>query len=148
MKIQFSQAYIDVDASFPFSYRWQTRVSDEISALVKPSDEFIEKYGRAYDLVFNVSAKLRIKKNQILGPTVFKRTKDVEYTVFLPFSVISKEADVLRAATQFLFEGACSVMESLGIDTAAVRKSEQAIINGICSDPTMLDDEDVASYLN
>jgi hypothetical protein len=118
-------------------------MSDEITAVVAPSAQFLEKYGSDFKLIFNVSAKNTIDDNEIRGPTVFKKTKDVEYTVFLPFDTISHSSEVYQCALTFLLKGVCSVLESLGIDTARIVGQQELMIRDICLDPTMFKEQRV-----
>lgn len=138
MKVWFAQIYIDAEASFPFSHHFQLRLSQEITALVEPSGKFIKKYGKEFELIFRVSAKKGIQENEIGGPTVFKKTKDFEYTVFLPFDVISRHADAPKQALKYLLKGACDVFDLLEIDKTTLLGKQESLIDGICSDPMML----------
>jgi len=141
MKVHFGQIYIEPGVSFPFSHLFQRRLSEEVTALVESSPSFVRNYGNDFELMFRVSAKKAIKDNEIKGPTVFKNTKDVEYTVFLPFDVISRSSEVPQSALRYLLKGACSVFESLDIDTAKLLKRQESLIEEICSDPTMFEGE-------
>src|SRR5580704_1479285 len=98
MKVYFSQIYIKPGVSFPFSHHFQVHLSNVITDLVVPSPSFVEKYGDDFDIVFRISAKREIRDNEIKGPTVFNKEKDIEYTVFLPFDVIHRAPDVNRSA--------------------------------------------------
>jgi hypothetical protein len=137
MKVFFRQTYIEPGATFPFSVHFQRRVTEVVTSLVVPSARFVSKYGDDYDVVFNVSAKRAIQGNEILGPTVFRRTKDVEYTIFLPFDGITASSDVHRSALQFTLDGACWVLQSMEIDTSRIVDARDSIIEEICSNPKM-----------
>ena len=138
MKVWFGQVYIEGGVDFPFSHLFQRHLSAEVTALVEPSAKFIEQYGVDFELMFNVSAKRRLPDNGIRGPTVFKKTKDVEYTVFLPFDVIIPHADAPRRALRFLLKGVGDVFDKLEIDKIRLLEQQDAIIEGICADATML----------
>src|SRR5947207_12558625 len=84
MKIFVGQIYIEPGASYPFSHQFQTWLGEELTNRVQPSQQFLRAYPDGFDLIFRVSAKSKINKPEIKGPTVFKRGKDVEFTVFLP----------------------------------------------------------------
>ena len=92
--------------------------------------------------MFRVSAKRIICDNEIRGPSVFKKDKDVEFTIFLPFDVIQREASVSLSAIAFLLRGVCSVLGSLGIDTAAIQARQSSLAESISSDPTMFKPND------
>jgi hypothetical protein len=139
MKVAFSQVYIELGANFPFSVHFQRLLTKEVTALVQPSPKFIESYGDVSELGFNVSAKHYLKENEVRGPTVFKKSKAVEYTVFLPFDVIMTHADAPKHALIFLLKGVCDVFDMLDIDKTKLLDKQGSLIDAICSDPTMLD---------
>jgi hypothetical protein len=143
MKIQLVQIYIEPGVAFSFSHHFQRRMGAEITSLVEPSSSFVKDYAHDYKLVFNMSAKNAIDDNEIRGPTVFRKTKDVEYSIFLPFDLITKATDVPRAALRYLLKGICAVLDSLNIDTAKIVKQQDALVEEICNDPIMfhVDDE-------
>lgn len=142
MQVHFGQIYIEPDVYFPFSHHFQHRISEAVTDAVEPSAKFLKKYGGDFDLTFNVSAKKALRDNEIRGPTVFRKTKDVEYTVFLPFRVIKRHPDVPQTALRFLLKGACAVLESLDIDTAKIVEQQESLIEDICSNPIMFEEED------
>jgi hypothetical protein len=140
MKVCFAQLYIQAGVSFPFSGDLQGRLAKEITALARPSHNFIKKYGRDFAVTFYVSAKNIIHDNEIRGPTVFRKAKDVEYTIFLPFEEIARHADAPKRALRFLLEGVCKVLDSLEIDKTKLLERQDSLIEDICSDPTMLEE--------
>lgn len=137
MNVHFGQIYIEPGAAFPFSLSFQRHLSDEITALVAPSATFKQQYGDDWNLMFRVSAKRTICDNEIRGPSVFKKSKDVEFTIFLPFDTIQREASVSRSAVAFLLRGVSSVLSSFGIDTSAIQARQSSLAESISSDPTM-----------
>src|SRR5262249_42555215 len=138
MKVWFGQFYIEAGAVFPFSHHFQRRLSHEITALVQPSPKFTETYGADFEVMFRISAKHDLDDNEVRGPTVFKKKKDIEYTVFLPFDKIMNHADAPRHVLVFLFRGVYDVFDKLEIDKTNLLEAEQSLIGAICSDPAML----------
>jgi hypothetical protein len=138
MKVWFGQIYGIPGASFPFSHLFQRHLSSEVTARVEASPKFVKQYGEDFELMFNVSAKPGLRDIEIRGPAVYKKTKDVEYTVFLPFDVIIPHADAPRRAIRFLLKGVCEVFDRLEIDTSRLRAEQDGILEGMCSDPSML----------
>ncbi len=139
MRIHFGQVYIEPGVDFPFSHHFQRRLAQEVSALVEPSRMFLQRYGNDFKMVFNISAKQAIVENELRGPTVFKKTKSVEYTIFLPFDVITQCSDVPRAALKFLLNGTCAVLETMSICTDKIVEMQDLLIDQICSDPAMFE---------
>src|SRR3974377_1652345 len=138
MQISFTQVYIEGGVSFPFSHLFQHRLSEALSALAEPSALFLKHYGADLEFIFYISAKDGIQDNEIRGPTVFRKAKDVEYTVFLPFDVVMRHDDAPRYAVILLLKGICEVFDRLKIDKAPLLDKQESIIESICSDPTML----------
>jgi hypothetical protein len=138
MQVDFRQCYIEDGANFPFSHHFQGRVSEEIGQLVASSAKFTEKYGSDFDLIFNVSAKKVIKDNEIRGPSVFRKTKQVEYSIFLPFDVIIRGSDAPKLALRFLLQGVCEVLALLGIDEGRLLENQESLVEGILADPNVL----------
>lgn len=138
MKVYITQIYVKPGVNFPFSHLMQRRLSSEISSVTDDSVEFQSRYGSDYSIVMNVSADTGITENQVRGPQVFKKSKDVEYTVFLPYDVIMAASDGLMAALGFLMAGVRVALAKAGIDTGRFDERKAAIMDGIYSDATML----------
>jgi hypothetical protein len=141
MKVYFGQIYIDAGIEFPFSIDFQKYLAEAVTAQVAPSGYWVKKYGRHFDLIFRISAKREITKNEIRGPTVFRKAKDIEYSIFLPFDVVTRRRDIPRSALRFVFKGVYSVLESLEIDTGKLKQREESVIEKICSDPKMFEED-------
>ena len=137
MKVYFTQVYIEPGVTFPFSCEFQRRLAEEVSAVAEPSATFNNRYGNEFDLHFYISAKSALQVNEIRGPSVSRKNKDVEYTVFLPFDVISRRADAPQYALNCLLKGVCDVFDVLEIEKTKLLAKKDSIIDGICSDSTM-----------
>ena len=139
MQIFFGQIYIKPGISFPFSLHFQRVLGERISSLVSTSVDFEKRYGSEWNIMIRISAKDGIEKNEIRGPTVFRKSKDVEFSVFLPFAVISTKQEPLHSALSFLFSGTYSALEALDLVTSRLRESEHTITQAILSDATMVE---------
>ena len=137
MKIFVSQIYIQVGINFPFSHVFQKYIHEMLSACTHPSETFIRRYGADFTLMFRMSAKEKITETEIAGPTVYKKDKDVEYSLFLPFDRISSSKDKHEAALQHLFAGIVKVLESLQVNTDRITENSEFWIHQICSNPSM-----------
>ena len=137
MRIYFGQIYVEPEVNFPFSHHMQCRLSEEVSALVRTPDSFTSNYGDDWSLMFRISAKRRIPRSEIHGPAVFRKTKDVEYSVVLPFDVIQKEANPAKAALRDLLAAVSTVLRGQGAATERIDKRKDRLIEEIISDPTM-----------
>ena len=148
MRIYFGQIYIEAGVSFPFSHLFQRRMSDEVTALIIPSPQFVKKYGEDWDLMFRISAKAAIQNTEIRGPSVFRKDKDVEYSIFLPFTKIQAAEDVSRAAIEHLFDAFLSVLTKLGFSIESLQAHRASLVESISSDPAMIDHDEIEDAIS
>ena len=138
MNIFVGQIYVEPGASFPFSIFFQQYLSRVLTSSVSASQCFQEKYGKDWSLTFRMSAKQRLGENQIVGPTVYRKGKSVEYSIFLPHSVITSQVDPHKSAMVYLFSGIKSVLESLEINALILQEQEANIIGAVIGNPLMI----------
>ena len=138
MKVYVTQVYVEPGVNFPFSHIMQGWLADELTSLADPRDEFERKYGSDFNLGVYISAYPKTVENVIKGPTVFKKKRDVEYTVFLPYDAIIEAANGCRVALEFLMDGIRNVFEQTGIDPRKLDLRRSGVIEHICSDAKML----------
>jgi hypothetical protein len=82
MKIFVGQIYIKPGITFPFSLQFQRWLGDALTERVEASEQFCKAYGANFALGLRISAKEEISEPEIKGPTVFKRNRNVEFTIF------------------------------------------------------------------
>lgn len=138
MRISISQIYVKPNINFPFSSRMQRWLSDEITSVVSTTNEFTNKFGEEFNLKIRISADDEIVDNKIMGPTIFKKDKDVEYTLFLPYRIISESSEGCRVALEFILSGIHVIFQKVGIDTEKLVVKFPNIVEVVCSDSTML----------
>jgi hypothetical protein len=138
MKVSIGQIYTTPGAKFPFSHHMQIWLGKELSAASGNAVEFRRRHGNDFELMIRVSARKGTSGNEIVGPTVFKKTKDVEYTLFLPFDAIVESSESRRAAAVFLVDGTRSVFDAGGIDVSLLTERRASIIDHIASSADML----------
>lgn len=138
MKIHVSQFYLEAGAAYSLSYRFQIFVSEELTHRVEPSEKFVSEYGEDFELIFRVSAKSTLTAPEVKGPTVFKKDKDVEYSVFLPFDK-AKPLDEgrYREVLALLLQAIVGVLDSLGMKINGLDQDANDIIDQIVKDPVM-----------
>jgi len=137
LKIYFRQIYAQVGCTFPFNSVFQGFLSGKITDLIKPSSKFINLFGEDYKLIFNVSAKRELAINEIVGPKVYKKDRDVEHTIFLPYTPIMQQLEPNKSALEHLIIGACKILEDYEIDTSKLKLAQERIIDKIISSPEM-----------
>lgn len=140
MRVAVGQIYVKPNVWFPFSHHMQRWLGGELTTVAQNAapEGFLGKYGGDFTLMIRVSADTDLLNNKLKGPTVFKRTKDVEYTVFLPFDVIVASPDGRRVAADFLVNGIRDVFRAAGIDPTELDERREDLISRISSDPVMV----------
>ena len=142
MKIYFGQIYIQVGISFPFNHLFQRFLGAKVTELVEPSPKFIKLHSEDYCLIFRISAKKELFTNEIVGPAIYKKDKDVEFSIFLPFTFIVQNTDPNREALNYLFEGIYEVLGKYEISVEALKSEQSGIIDTIMSSPEMFETEE------
>jgi hypothetical protein len=139
MRVFVSQVYIDPGAAFPFSAAFQRYISHELTATTTPSESFACRFGEDWDLIFNMSAKTHLVEPEIVGPTIFRRDKDVEFTIFLPLntSTVCTQPSLSTALCNLL-ESIVRVLQDLGIDTIQIESRCDDLVTRIVGDPKMI----------
>lgn len=99
----------------------------------------ISRYSDEFNLIFRMSTKSGIDESEIRGPTVFKRDKDVEYTVFLPFRGDHCDATALHEVVKLLISGIVRVLDDLGFDSANVSDGADDFANDVVPDAAMIE---------
>lgn len=139
MNVYISQIYIQAGVSFPFSHHFQLYLSQELTKRVKPSDLFINKYGEDFSLMFRMSAKAELTVPEIKGPTVYRKDRDVEFSIFLTYDKQENQGPKkYRQALGELLDQIVIVLEGLEIDTAMLRLDAHALIESILTTPRMI----------
>lgn len=143
MNIYVVQIYIEAGASFPFSHVFQRYIHNRLSSLVDGWGRNAGHYGPDFGLIFRMSSKSDLATTEIKGPTIFKRDKSVEYSIFLPSNLLgNRSTDDYRAVLRALMDGIVTVMDGLGINTEKVKVESEDIVDLIVHDPAMYTHED------
>jgi hypothetical protein len=138
MIISVCQIYIEPGVSFPFTHVFQAFVGSLLTTHTGPQEAFELKFGGGYDLIFNLSAKHSLRTPEIMGPTVFKRWKTVEYTIFLPGTQDGGHTrEALRKALLELFSSISHVLQSLGMSCERISTQAESLADDILRDRTM-----------
>lgn len=139
MKVIFSQIYIQAGINFNFSHQFQTFLSSKVSGLLYVSKKFLKLYDKDYTIIFRISAKKELATNEIKGATIYKKDKDIEFTIFLPYTTIMQTSEPNRKALEHLFEGVYDVLGKYEIDTSKLKAEQKKIIDKIMSSPEMFE---------
>ena len=88
--------------------------------------------------MFRISAKQGIPTSEIRGPTIFKKDKSVEFTIFLPFDEIPNGAAFSEPALNFLLDGVRDVFASIGINATELNTARSDILGESRRNPAHL----------
>jgi len=141
MKIFVGQIYIKPGVAFPFSLRFQRWLGDALTKRVELSKQFCEEYGADFGLGLRLSAKDDIDQPDIKGPTVFKRDKNVEFTIFLPYRAASdyhERKSSLILLNQML-QSVIRVLEQLRLDATNVLTDSTILETEFLNTPGLMD---------
>ena len=138
MRVSVGQIYIKAGVSFPFSTGMQRWLGEELSSLASDAAIFVGRYGQDFSLVIRISAETGTSENQLKGPTVFKKERDVEYTIFLPYQAIVIGEEPRRLAAQFLVDGVRGVFQQAGIGTEELNGRAGNLVEQISSGDGMI----------
>ncbi len=142
MKLFVSQFYIEPGVSYPFSVHFQRFMwpRKELTKRIVDSDEFVRRFGKDFDLMFRMSAKAGIVAPEVRGPTVFKKDKSVEFTVFLTFDRAEQRGQdaYCRALKQLMVE-ITGILRSLRLDASQLVQDCDQIIERIIANPKMIE---------
>ena len=139
MNVYVSQAYIETGSAYPFSHHFQRFISREITARVSPSEYLTKKFGEEYNIKFRMSAKSAIPEVEVRGPTVYRDTKDVEFTIFVTFD--KSQGDSTEACYRALEELLCAIINTLSMlqfDVSRLADEYKSLITHVMSEPKML----------
>lgn len=139
MNIYVSQIYPEAGVNYPFTHRFQQFISKALTNRIASSESFVRQYGDDFDLIFRMSAKSGIQEPEIKGPTVFRRDKDVEYTVFLPYGGNAHDLNSLGEVVSSLISAIIDVLDDLGFDTTNVSSDSAELIKQITGDAGMVE---------
>jgi hypothetical protein len=143
MKIYLSQIYIEVGIAYCFNTLFQKKISLFLTEATDESKLFVHKYGRDFKLIFRMSAKAGISDTEVCGPAVFRKDKDVEYTIFIPYDFTGPDSfEARRKALKLLFSSILVIFKDLDIDTKKVEAGAEQFIEDVVNDKTFLETDE------
>ncbi len=145
MNISVTQMYLEEDAGYPFSSYFQKWLAGELCKRTRPSANFLKRYPGEYTLGFYISAKKGIKAPEIKGPGVYRKTRDVKYTIFIPFDPKAKyERAGYRKPLAWIMDGVVAALKGLEIDASLLVEDSSSLIEVMASDTRMIRNVDSA----
>ncbi len=129
MNIYVSQIYSEPGTSFPFSHLFQKWLGGELSRIAAPLEQWSKKYDEEFSLMLRLNAKKKISSVELRGPTVFKKSKDVEMTIFIPHDGYDyNDSDKCEAPLKLILDGIIVALDSLSINTVRIRSDSKILL--------------------
>lgn len=142
MNIFFGQIYLAPDAVFPFSFKFNNWLAEEVAKHVVDSDGFRGAYPGIMRLGFRISARKSLNSIDLRGPTIFRRAKDVEFTIFLPHNRIQFEtAEDLRPIVEALLGGVIGALDKLFIGSTELQNHAPEIAKAFQNTPGLVQEK-------
>lgn len=139
MRVFVCQVYVEVGAVFPFTLAMQQWLGQELTAIARPRSRWLERYGADFDLNIRVSARRSLTSNDIRGPSVSRKGKDVAYSIFLPYTIISQADDGCAEATGWLLDGIGEVFRRADVEAVALKGERARLVDYVCTADGMLE---------
>jgi hypothetical protein len=142
MKIFVGQVYIKAGVAFPFSLQFQKWLGDALSERVEASNQFNREFGVGFGLGLRISAKTEINQTEIKGPTVFKRDKTVEFTIFLPHRANNyHDLDVASQLVEQVLQSVAIILPRMGLDPAKILSDTEHLRSEFLNVPGLLEEK-------
>ncbi len=138
MKVYVLQCYIGW--SFSFSHLFQHYVHHALTSCVTASRAFAKKYGDDFELIFNFSAKPDLADSEIRGPAIYRKDRQVEYTIFVPYKnkAYARTLAGHRDALESLFQAIVRVLQKYDIDATVIENQSVSWIQHVLASPEMI----------
>jgi len=142
MDIFFGQIYLEPDAVFPFSFKFNGWLTEQVARHVVDSDGFRGAYPGIMRLGFRISARKGLESVDLRGPTIFKRAKDIEFTIFVPHNKNRfQTAEDLQPIVDALLAGVIDALNKLFIDSSELKNHASEIVKDFKNIPGLLKEE-------
>jgi hypothetical protein len=136
MKFRFSAIFSQVGISFDISHKVVKLIWNEIEEKVILSDFYKEKH-KDYTLVFIYSAREQ-NDYAIMGATISKRYKVVEYIIYMPYKEIQSDPKVYDVFLTYIEKGIREIFEMYDIEQCELTPIFQNVRKKVINNPDYL----------
>ena len=124
--INVSSIYPEAGVTFPISYRFMQLLKEELAQLAQQHlSVFQTAYGQDYTLGIILSASSDAVNLEIMGPSISKRYKVVDYVLRIPFGIVEEVETLYSRYVFFVCQGIATVLAKFmaaGVVEEAVAK--------------------------
>lgn len=109
----------NVEDNFDISHKVLKLIGDKLAEIIHPNESFNKKF-EGYSLEIISSSRRKYETLTILGPTVSKRYKSVEYVTYIPYLKVLNSDNYLESFLNFYEQGVIEVLAKYQIDSSKV----------------------------
>ena len=136
MKFRFSAIFSQVGVSFKISHKVIKLIWNELEEQVALSDFFVKKH-KDYTLVFIYSAREQ-NDFSIMGATISKRYKVVEYVINMPYKEIQSDPKVYDVFLTYLEKGIREIFAMYDIEQCELTSIFKNVREKVIDNPDYL----------
>lgn len=130
MKINFSQLYAEVGVSFSPPIEVLRVLNKKVNSLNKEIPFFKKKFNdEDFTLGIVISATRKNDVFEVKGPTYFKKSKTVDFVLFIPYQDNITMAEEVPYILSHVGEGLAQIFEKYKADGSGIRESIQSVID-------------------
>ncbi|HEY5750637.1 MAG TPA: hypothetical protein VIU12_31460 [Chryseolinea sp.] len=135
MSFGYGTIYMEEGVVFPISYKIGDLIIDEMQArLPKESQQVVVK-GEPFSLGVVISTKKSKTELSIQGPSISKKYKMVDYTLWIPYEKVIKSKNIPNAYLDCVCEGIILVFKEYQYDSSIVTKIFSDIKKEVLNNP-------------
>lgn len=116
MTFRLGVIFPEVGVDFPISFKVNQFLLDKLIADLPKECQRVEVDGKPFSLGVVISTRKNKTDLSIQGPSVSRKHKMVDYTIWIPFQKVIKSSNVLKTYLDYISEGIVLVFEELNYD--------------------------------
>jgi len=122
MSFRTASIFSEVGVDFPISYKVNQLLLDRLVKKLQKENQEVNVKGEFFSLGVIVSTRKNVTDLSFQGPSISKKYKMVDYTIWMPFAKVIESDNILFAYLDYLCQGISLVMKECGYPTAAISK--------------------------
>jgi len=120
MSFRSASIFPEVGITFPISGKVSQLVLDKLIANLPVENQEVIRKGESYSLGIVVSTGEDVAELSVLGPSISKKYKMIDYAVWIPYRKVIESENVLMSYIDYLYQGIVIVLKKYDYPTAVV----------------------------
>ncbi|MBT1699247.1 hypothetical protein KK083_20285 [Fulvivirgaceae bacterium PWU4] len=116
MTFRLAVLFPEVGVDFPISYKVNQLLLDKLIDKLPKEQQQVIVDNKSFSLGVIISTRKSKTDLSIQGPSISKKYKMVDYTIWIPYLKVIKSSSLLETYLDFISEGIILVFEDLGRD--------------------------------